>query len=278
MTRALLLTRINRVISTAIRDAIHEAAEHDLERPRLNSITLPQRWAQWNPKLIDGEAPQAEQPPLKRIRVADREETHLWTTVKQYIENPKDFPEPQSPDPYKLLDDSKQKVGIVLPYLRFPDCIHLIPGKRLPIATSEDANMVPLTKPELEAAGAYFPGVCLQCGVSHVEQYLDISFDFIAKYFHGTQQGSAEVIDPEWHKTIQAAIKVARNYMVSTAKETTWQVENPSDVLLEVVFVDHYGMRVNESINDVRDTIVYVGQLGDRKAVWSVPRRAVGLI
>ncbi|ROV98441.1 hypothetical protein VPNG_08503 [Cytospora leucostoma] len=72
----------------------------------------------------DGEAPQAEQPPLKRIRVADREETHLWTTVKRYIQNPKDFPEPQvscpicmveiairgipdqSPDPYKLLDDS----------------------------------------------------------------------------------------------------------------------------------------------------------------------------
>lgn len=78
---------------------------------------------------------QAYQPPQKKTRIV--EETNMWTTVKKYLQNAEDTPEPQVscpicmvdiairgipsqyPSPYKLINGD-QAVGTVLP------CAHII--------------------------------------------------------------------------------------------------------------------------------------------------------
>lgn len=160
----------------------------------------------------------------------------------------------QEPDPWKLADGS-QKVGAVLPCahilcgecfnghsaaqdelnpkgekncpicranLLFIGCNHPIPPQRLPVATSEDYSMVPLTIPELHPHEHRFPEDCWNCTTHSCEQYIDISMRFIAGNLYGVEYRVGEG-PPQWEALVESHQVVMWNYLNTLRAAPNWR-------------------------------------------------------
>lgn len=211
----------------------------------------------------------------------------------------------QSPCPYKL-DQGEQVVGVVLACahiicqdciakhlsaqaeisarhqtcpccradLKFSKCRHLIPRKRIPIATYEVASKVPSTMPECAAAGQTFPEWCMKCSLSCTQEYIDVTYDsYIAEIMPAISGTGSVANDPEWQRIVQASFEAVKKYFLGTRKESSWGVMTTSDMLLEVAFVN------DERLGDLAERSAHGHGLiehalhdGDVHAFWSVPQ------
>lgn len=211
------------------------------------------------------------------------------------------------PCPWKIADGS-QKIGVVLPcthvicqqcmnshisaqaelsvsgqrtcpYCRadllFPGCKHLIPIQRLPVATSEDASMVPLTKPEM-LLDQHFPEECYDCTAACAKNYVDVSMLFVSELINNSAAcvpGQAE--NPEWQNVVEASQRLVRDYLARQYIGPNWIKENTSSKLLEVSFADQGLANLVQGFQPLgHDAIVYSGKdenSTESQAFWFVP-------
>lgn len=171
------------------------------------------------------------------------------------------------PDPWKLADGS-QKVGVVLPCvhilcqecfnghiaaqnelsptgqktcpccrtdLLFIGCRHTIPPQRLPVATSEDFSMVPLTIPELCENTHLFPEDCWECTMHSCEEYIDVSMRFVSGNVHGREYRLGEG-PPAWEDLIEASQVLMWRYLNNLRAMPNWRNGSVPAGLLGVAF------------------------------------------
>ncbi|KKY31182.1 hypothetical protein UCDDA912_g08905 [Diaporthe ampelina] len=159
------------------------------------------------------------------------------------------------PDPWKLADGS-QKVGAVLPCahifcqecinahmaaqdeldptghkscpfcrgdLLFTGCLHTVPPQRLPIATSEDFSMAPLTMPELQPGFEHrFPEDCWECTAQASEEYINLSLRFVSEVLHGVGYLPGEG-PPEWDDLVGASQQLVREHQERQRLVPSWR-------------------------------------------------------
>ncbi|POS70864.1 hypothetical protein DHEL01_v210742 [Diaporthe helianthi] len=175
----------------------------------------------------------------------------------------------QEPDPWNLADGS-QKVGVVLPCahmlcsncfnghsaaqaelnldgdkncpicrasLLFVGCLHPIPPQRLPVATSEDYSMVPLTISELHPDEHRFAEDCWDCTSQSCEEYIDVSMRFIAGNLYGVEYRLGEG-PPQWEDLVERHQVMLWGYLDSLRAMPNWRNGNVPTGLLGVTFAE----------------------------------------
>lgn len=260
----------------------------------------------------------------KKIRQDTREDTSLWTTVKNYLKDPESSQEPavsccicyteiairglpsQSPCPWKL-SDGWQKVGVTLPcaHILCQECIknhlrsqhesareptcpvcrmslkhgfcgHTVAARRIPVSTTETADIVPLTLPELPHGKKSLPDDCLPCLRRTVGRYIDTGLNCVIDLIQGEENLPERNIenDPAWATVVGHVQSVLRNFTDSQKIGAHWEYMSPSDQDLRVAFVDDAcvaglapGVRYA-----VEDTIVSLhSNDGIEQAYWYLP-------
>lgn len=189
----------------------------------------------------------------------------------------------QSPCPYKL-SEGWQKVGITLPCahiicqdctekhldaqdemgreptcpvcrfnLRHNCCEHTVASKRLPIASYETIDIIPLTLPELPAGERnLLPDNCLPCLRQGVLTYLDTGLEYIINEIHGTEQQSY-ANDSQWQNVVGRMQGIVSNFVNQRKTGPHWDFFAMSDYSLQVAFVD------DETVANLAPEIRYAG-------------------
>lgn len=262
-----------------------------------------------------------EEPVEKKARLDMREETNLWTIVKQYLQDPdsENTAEPsvscpicyceiairglpsQQPNPWKLAD-GRQKVGNTLPcaHIVCQDCIkqtldaqkdsgfaptcpicrlnlchticgHTVASKRLPLASLETVDMVPLTLPECQKG---LPKDCLPCIWTMSTHMMGKNLNSIVNLVTGTMRDQEDNLQevPDWSQVVdRIRCEIAafiHDYMTNTPR---WEVLDSSDEGLRVAFVD------DEEVTHLDPTIRYSSEdhilvsEDTKNSCWFVP-------
>lgn len=204
------------------------------------------------------------------------------------------------PCPWKLADGS-QKVGAVLPCahifcqecinshisaqnelsltgskscpscradLLFIGCLHTIPSQRLPVATSEDFSMVPLTIPELRPKEHLFPEDCWECVIHTCEEYVDVTLRFVSGNLYGIEYRLGEG-PSEWENFVEESQVRMWNYLESQRGLPNWRNGSVPAELLRVTFAEEGNIlpiKLTQGLN--RDAILYTPA---GEGVWYVP-------
>lgn len=208
----------------------------------------------------------------------------------------------QSPCPWKISGGS-QRVGVALPcahilcqecsqghfdrlnYANLPPacpvcrfsvqhdvCRHVIVPKRLPIASYEDAAMVPLTVTELPEDDKVLPGQCLPCLQSTVVKQMRTGLDHIAQ----TVRPSVAA-DSQWNQVATHMHSVMEDFVHDQKMGPHWEFMASSDASLHVAFIDDVqtvGVLPPEVRYTRGDKIVCLPSSGagdDDQAYWLVP-------
>lgn len=153
--------------------------------------------------------------------------------------------------------------------LLFPGCFHVIPAQRVPIATDEDASIVPLTMPELQPGLEHrFPEDCFDCTHRAVEEYVDISLRFVSEIIHGVAYLPSEG-PPEWDDAVESSLQQVWNYMEYQRSIPSWRNGHVPAGLLQVSFAGE-GVDLSQGSNASHncDSIVYSRE---GEAFWYVP-------
>lgn len=256
-----------------------------------------------------------------------REETSLWTAVKQFLQDPSPTVEPavscpicytviaiqglrsQHPDPIEIVNRT-QRVGVTTicnhiicqdyfykhiesrkeraqdptcPVCRlkmmhsFDGCEHIIYPKRLPLFSKDTVDMIPLTLPERPEGARLVPQACLACLHSTARQYLDISLNYVANLVHGAANSHEDNLQdvPGWASVVSHINSVIGNF-TDVAKACSWTRAAPSDVRLQIAFVDdssvtHLDPSIRYSGQDSLVSLNEVGQNDMYSAQWLVP-------
>ncbi|KAK7700611.1 hypothetical protein SLS64_010754 [Diaporthe eres] len=202
------------------------------------------------------------------------------------------------PDPWKLADGS-QKVGGVLPCAHIIclecinghfvaqeelvpghkscpicranckfGCLHTIPPQRLPIATGEDASLVPLTMPELQpGSGHRLPADCFECTGEAAEEYVDVGLRFVSEVVHGVGYLPGEG-PQEWENLVEASLQLMWDYLENQRAIPSWRNGSVPAGLLRVSFVEDAADLPQLSDPHYSDAIVYSRE---GEAFWCVP-------
>lgn len=206
----------------------------------------------------------------------------------------------QTPCPWKVSQGS-QKVGVVLPcaHILCQDCCeshidrldhqnlpltcpicrfemlhdgcgHMITAKRLPIATYEKADMVPLTLVEMPKGQSGLPAQCLPCLRATALQQLSWSLSHVMQFVRPTS-GEAH---REWDFIADNVHSMVSSFVDKQKMGPHWEFMASSDVSLKVAFVDDVHT-VGELLPAIRysawDQIVVVPENEDDQAYWLVP-------
>lgn len=207
----------------------------------------------------------------------------------------------QTPCPWKISEGS-QKVGVVLPCahilcqdcceshidrldyqnlpltcpicrfeMRHEGCGHMITAKRLPLATYEKADMVPLTLVEMPAEGKEgLPTQCLPCLRSTALQHLSWSLSHVMQFVRPTSANA----HGEWDCIADNIHSMVSRFVNNQKMGPNWEFMASSDVSLKVAFVDDVDT-IGELPPEIRysawDKIVVVPENEDDQAYWLVP-------
>lgn len=203
------------------------------------------------------------------------------------------------PCPWKLADGS-QKVGMVLPPcahifcgecinkhiaaqdelvpgrktcpicradLLF-DCLHTIPPQRVPIATNEDASLVPLTMPELQPGFEHrAPSDCFLCVADAAEQFVDVGLRFVSEAVHGVGYLPGEG-PREWDDLVEASLQLMWDYLEDQRAIPSWRNGSVPAGLLRVRFIEDAADLPQLFDHHCSDIIVYSRE---GEAFWCVP-------
>lgn len=147
-------------------------------------------------------------------------------------------------------------------------CLHTVPPQRLPIATSEDASLVPLTMPELQPGFEHrFPADCWECTTEAAEEYIDVSLRFVSEMVHGVGYLPGEG-PPEWEDAVEASLQLMWTYLENQRAIPSWRNGSVPAGLLGVRFADNAADLLQVSDNPYNDAIVYSRE---GEAFWYVP-------
>lgn len=153
-------------------------------------------------------------------------------------------------------------------------CGHAVAAKRLPLASSETADMVPLTLPELPEDRRALPEDCLPCLREAASRYLDVSLNHIVNLVQGTDDSTEKNVadNPLWAHVAGHLHSVVRNFTNDSKMRTPhWEFLGMSDQGLKVAFIDD--ACVATLAPDIRysgqDTIIWED---DHQAYWLVPQ------
>lgn len=207
------------------------------------------------------------------------------------------------PDPWKLADGS-QKVGASLPCahifcqecidehiaaqdqldqagrktcpccrasLLFTNCLDTIPSQRLPVATSEDFSMVPLTMPELQPGLEHrFPEECWECAGQAAEELVDVSLRFVSEMLYGVGYLPGEG-PREWDDFVEKLISLMWEYQEHQRSVPSWRNGTVPSGLLRVSFAGEgfpHPHLLRGLVSLDQDAIVYSPE---GEALWYVP-------
>lgn len=206
----------------------------------------------------------------------------------------------QIPNPWKLSEGS-QKVGVVLPcaHILCQDCCgaridrldsqnlplacpvcrfqmihdgcgHMITPKRLPIASYENADMVPLTLVEMPEGKDGLPAQCLPCLRTTALTHLSWSLSHVTQFV----RPSSDAAHGQWDLIAGSVKSMVTNFVDSQKMGSHWEFMASSDVSLRVAFVDDIhtiGMLPPEIRYAAGDKIIVVPDNEDDQAFWLVP-------
>lgn len=152
--------------------------------------------------------------------------------------------------------------------LLYSGCFHIIPAQRVPIATYEDASMVPLTMPELQPGLEHrFPETCFECTTQAAEEYVEISLRFVSEIVHGVGYVFGEG-PPEWNDAVELSLHQVWNYMEYQHSIPSWRNGHVPAGLLQVSFAGKGADLPQASDASHSDSIVYSRE---GEVFWYVP-------
>lgn len=146
-------------------------------------------------------------------------------------------------------------------------CLHTIPPQRLPIATSEDASIVPLTIPEMQPGLERLPEDCFACTGEAAEEYVYVGLRFVSEVVHGVGYLPGEG-PREWDNLVEASLQLMWDYLEDQRAIPSWRNGSVPAGLLRVRFVEDAADLPQLSDHHHSDTIEYSRE---GELLWCVP-------
>lgn len=203
----------------------------------------------------------------------------------------------QTPNPWELAEGS-QKVGVVFPcahslcqdrcdahidrlgsqnlpltcpvcrlQMHHEGCGHMITPKRLPIASYENADMVPLTLVEMPEGNDGLPAQCLPCLRTTALTHLSWSLSHVTRFV----RPSCDDAHGQWDLIAGRVQVMVTSFVDNQKMGPHWEYMASSDVSLGVVLVDDVdtiGVLPPEIRYSAGDKIIVVP---DNEACWLAP-------